>query len=97
MKRKLEFSPPTYEESVIAHKLMQTVKKEKERYRSISSTVIKNTMLMHLEDKNLSGKIFGGLIMRYCYELGWLCATKFLSNTMPVVCQIDEVQFFAPV
>jgi acyl-CoA hydrolase len=33
---------------------------------------------MHLEDKNLSGKIFGGLIMRYGYELGWLCARKFL-------------------
>lgn len=35
--------------------------------------------------------------MRYGYELGWLCATKFLSSSLPVVTQIDEVQFFAPV
>ena len=54
-------------------------------------------MLMHVEDKNLSGKIFGGLILRYAYEAGWLCASRFLEKVLPVVTEIDEVQFLAPV
>lgn len=46
-------------------------------------------MLMHIEDKNLSGKIFGGLILRISYELGWLCATKFLAKSLPVLSLVD--------
>jgi acyl-CoA hydrolase len=46
-------------------------------------------MLMHVEDKNLSGKIFGGLILRIGYELGWLCATKFIVNSLPTLSLVD--------
>lgn len=35
---------------------------------------------MHLQDKNLSGKIFGGYLMRLAYELGWLTALEFLAG-----------------
>jgi acyl-coenzyme A thioesterase 9 len=52
---------------------------------------------MHLEDKNLSGKVFGGHIMRLCYELGWLCASKFLKKSFPQITHVDDVQFYAPV
>ena len=31
------------------------------------------------------------------YELGWLCATKFLAKTLPTLSLVDEVQFLAPV
>ena len=40
---------------------------------------------MHVEDKNLSNKIFGGLILKYGYEIGWLCASRFLNHVLPVV------------
>lgn len=37
------------------------------------------------------------MILRIGYELGWLCAYKFLKNKAPVINQIDDVQFLAPV
>lgn len=29
---------------------------------------------MHYQDRNLHGKIFGGVLMREAFELGWLAA-----------------------
>jgi len=52
---------------------------------------------MHLQDKNLSGKIFGGFIIRLAYELGWLTAYKFLKGKYPRCTHIDDVQFLGPV
>ena len=52
---------------------------------------------MHLQDKNLSGKIFGGFILRLAYELGWLTAFKFLKGGYPKCTHIDDVQFLGPV
>lgn len=95
--RGLEISPPTYEESVVIHKLNQIIKVSPDSFVPISSTTLKNTMLMHIEDKNLSGKVFGGLILRMGYELGWLCASKFLKSGFPVVTHVDDVLFLAPV
>jgi acyl-coenzyme A thioesterase 9 len=95
--RGLEITPPTYEESVVIHKLNQIIKANPENFLPISSTTLKNTMLMHIEDKNLSGKVFGGLILRMGYELGWLCASKFLKSGFPVVTHVDDVLFLAPV
>lgn len=95
--RGLEISPPTYEESVVIHKLNQIIKVNPDSFVPISSTTLKNTMLMHIEDKNLSGKVFGGLILRMGYELGWLCASKFLKSGFPVVTHVDDVLFLAPV
>jgi acyl-coenzyme A thioesterase 9 len=96
-KRGLEIAPPTYEESVVIHRLMKKVKSGEERYTSIGSTRLQNNMLMHIEDKNLSGKIFGGHILRNCYEIGWLCAARYLPSSIPKAAEIDEVQFLAPV
>ena len=54
-------------------------------------------MIMHVEDKNLSHKVFGGLILRLCYELAWLCSAKFLSTSYPTITHVDDVQFLGPV
>lgn len=96
-KRGLEIAPPTYEESIVVYKLMKEIEGGASNYRTICSTTVHNTMLMHVEDKNLSGKIFGGLILRYGYEVAWLCASKHLSSALPVVSEVDEVQFLAPI
>jgi acyl-CoA hydrolase len=34
---------------------------------SMGQTGLKSTQLMHIQDKNLSGKIFGGFIMRLAF------------------------------
>lgn len=52
---------------------------------------------MHLQDKNLSGKIFGGTILRLAYELAWLTSFKFLKGKYPKCTFIDDVQFLGPV
>jgi acyl-coenzyme A thioesterase 9 len=87
----IEFHPPTYEESAVIHNLSQLVKgaSNKSNYISIASTCQRNTMLMHVEDKNLSGKVFGGFILRSAYELGWLCVYKFIKNASPVISHVD--------
>lgn len=43
----LEFSPPTYEESVVIHNL-RNLSKTSENVVSMSSTIMKNTTLMHM-------------------------------------------------
>lgn len=63
----------------------------------MKATIQRNTLLMHLQDKNLSGKIFGGYILRLAYELGWLTAFKFLKGVYPKCTHIDDVQFLGPV
>ena len=63
----------------------------------MKSTIQRNTLLMHLQDKNLSGKIFGGYILRLAYELGWLTVFRFLNGAYPKCTHIDDVQFLGPV
>lgn len=63
----------------------------------MSQTIQRNTLLMHLQDKNLSGKIFGGNILRLAYELAWVTAFKFLKGKFPKCTHIDDVQFLGPV
>jgi len=48
----------------------------------MESTRHQATMLMHLQNQNLHGKIFGGLIMKEAYELGWLCAHLHLNSAV---------------
>ena len=67
------------------------------KFISIDATQQKTTLLMHQEDRNLHGKIFGGYVLRLAYELAWVCAYKFLEGRIPIVTNIDDVQFLAPV
>jgi acyl-coenzyme A thioesterase 9 len=41
----------------------------------MDDTIQIKTILTHMQDKNLSGNIFGGFLMREAYELGWICAS----------------------
>lgn len=93
-------SPPTYEESCKVHETLMEIKKlkpDQTKPVTIESTLQKTTLLMHTEDKNLHGKIFGGYVLRLAFELGWLCVYKYLKGRIPTVTNIDDVQFLAPV
>jgi acyl-coenzyme A thioesterase 9 len=79
---------------------MMALKKDKiceSKSLPINSTQQKTTLLMHTEDKNLHGKIFGGYVLRLAFELAWVCIYKFLQGRIPIVTNIDDVQFLAPV
>ena len=79
---------------------MMALKREKgiqNGFVSIDSTQHKTTLLMHAEDKNLHGKIFGGYVLKLAYELAWVCVYKFLRGKIPVVTNVDDVQFLGPV
>ncbi len=63
----------------------------------MKKTELSKALLMHQQDRNLHGKIFGGFIMREATELGWLCAHLFMGGSLPELLYIDEIMFVSPV
>lgn len=45
----------------------------------------------------MHGNVFGGYLMRQAFELGWLCAVRFLDGRRPHIYHIDDVLFSRPV
>lgn len=43
----------------------------------MSQTERESTLLMHSQERNVHGKIFGGYLMRRAFEMGWLTAALF--------------------
>lgn len=60
---------PTQEESEYVHKFFmdQTFKEGKV---NITETKMEKDLLMHMQDRNLHGKIFGGFVLREAFEIG---------------------------
>jgi acyl-coenzyme A thioesterase 9 len=53
---------------------------------------------MHIQDKNLHGKVFGGHIMREAAELGWVTSYMYgKGQSPPEFMHIDDVLFLSPV
>lgn len=48
---------------------------------------------MHIEDKNMHGKVFGGYVMKEAVELGWTTAFLNGDGTYPFYVHIDDVAF----
>lgn len=66
--------------------------------KSMSSTKIEKTLIMHGQDRNVHGKIFGGYLTREAFELAWTCA--YLHGNMkalPNILNIDDINFWTPV
>lgn len=104
-KRKLNSSlslyktPPSAEESVELHSifLSNAHLKEGEDYFAFEKTTMHKNLLIHLQDRNLHGKAFGGMLMREAFETGWLTAYSFCKGKFPEIHHIDDVMFIAPV
>lgn len=56
-------------------------------------TMFQNTKFMHLQNRNLYGKIFGGYIMRAAFELAWVTAVCFLGEDNTVFLYVHDIQF----
>mgnify|MGYP002621178700 FL=1 len=69
-----------------------------QQYTPIPETHLEKSMLMHVQDKNLSGKVFGGFVMREAAELGWVTAFSYdCGKSYPEFVHIDDVLFLNPV
>ncbi len=93
--------PPSGSESQELHNfLMNNFKLEfstEKNFTFIDQTQIEKTLLMHLQDRNLHGKVFGGYIMREAFELAWLAAYNFGQGEFPEIYHVDDVAFMSPI
>ena len=55
-----------------------------------------STVLMHSQERNVHGKIFGGYLMRQAFEMGWLTAALFQKQQTQLL-RVDQVLFLKPV
>ncbi|KRX10446.1 hypothetical protein PPERSA_08748 [Pseudocohnilembus persalinus] len=97
----LEIKPPNSEEINYVHSFYLNKKSQDEKYsqniKNISETSLKKNLLMHMQDRNLHGKIFGGFLMREAFEIGWLCAYQHTQGKYPEIYHIDDFQFISAV
>ena len=92
-------TPPSAEESIELHSMfMKNVQlNEGVDYVALEKTIMHKNLLIHLQDRNLHGKAFGGMLMREAFETGWLTAFSFCKGKYPEIHHIDDVMFIAPV
>ncbi|CAK72580.1 unnamed protein product (macronuclear) [Paramecium tetraurelia] len=92
--RSLDRKAPSQEEINELHKFFMNPPSD----ITIDETQIEKTLLMHIQDRNLHGKVFGGFVMREAFELGWLNAYLHVKGQgFPQIIHIDDIQFLAPV
>ncbi len=92
--------PPTQEESLRLHSIFMNMKeklKQNVDYFLMKETKKSKSILMHIQDRNLHGKIFGGYLMRESIELAWLVAYKYAKFDHPEFEAIDDFTFHEPV
>mmetsp|Transcript_12799 Transcript_12799/g.28415 ORF Transcript_12799/g.28415 Transcript_12799/m.28415 type:complete len:183 (+) Transcript_12799:2-550(+) len=64
--------------------------------KSMASTVFKSSQLMHLQNRNVHGKIFGGYIMKKSFELAYVAACLFCREEYIHFLFVDDIQFVKP-
>lgn len=62
----------------------------------ICETVVSNTQVMHSQERNLHGKIFGGFLIREMIELGVVAGCKYAQDTV-VIEDLTNIYFKKPV
>ena len=92
-------TPPSAEESVELHSMFMKNAHiiEGIDYIALEKTIMHENLLIHLQDRNIHGKAFGGMLMREAFETGWLTAFSFCKGKYPEIHHIDDVMFIAPV
>jgi acyl-coenzyme A thioesterase 9 len=66
---------------------------QKSQYKWMKNTQFKNTVLMHMQERNVHGKIFGGYLMKVAYELAWSTAVTFFGVPAVTFAAVDDIQF----
>ena len=83
MQKSYERRPPEEKDIAILHDFFLKHKSTYSRQNgcTIESTAIKNTILMHLQERNVHCKIFGGFLMREMLETAWIAGNRFLDGS----------------
>ena len=76
---------PNKQESVMIHEMFKKVKFNKDALVTVSDTVLKHNTLMHKQEKNSHGKVFGGFLMNRATEAAFLNARRFSEEDSPKV------------
>lgn len=105
-KRSLLLMAPNENERFLIHKLfLETIDPKAVSFKVrikpencvwLSSTMLKNLIICHPEERNMYNKIFGGFLMRQAYELGWANSFMF-SQERCQLNQVDSIIFRKPV
>ncbi|KAL1406182.1 hypothetical protein Q8F55_007870 [Vanrija albida] len=97
----LDKKPPSKEEAAEVHTLMMEVAKNNkelngEKIVQMRDTEIESVQLMFPQDRNLHGKVFGGILMRMAFELCFTNAAIFAHEPMHFL-SLDQITFRLPV
>ena len=98
----LDKVPPSSEEAKELHELMLAVGDNKmttidgQEVVQMKDTEMESVQLMFPQDRNLHGKVFGGILMRLAFELCFTNAALFASEPMRFL-SLDEITFRLPV
>jgi acyl-coenzyme A thioesterase 9 len=77
--------------------LSKLTPKSNTEVKTILDTKIEKNLLMHSQNININGHVFGGYIMREAMELGYVCAYMHSNKQNPQVVSVDSVAFHKPV
>lgn len=55
----------------------------------MADTLKKTQILMHGQDRNRHGKMFGGYLMREAFEISWITACLQSPNKMLALLRVD--------
>lgn len=55
----------------------------------MEDTVVTATMVMHQQDRNIHGKVFGGLLMRNAFEVAYIAVRQFSQIEDPAFLSCD--------
>lgn len=90
--------PPNTKESELIYNLFKKQKYEKDHgLKTLSETEINHNTLMHAQEKNSYGKVFGGFLMNRATEAAMLNARRFSEELNPRISHIDTIKFIKPV
>nr|XP_019049001.1 thioesterase [Kwoniella bestiolae CBS 10118]OCF27931.1 thioesterase [Kwoniella bestiolae CBS 10118] len=96
----LDKVPPSSAEAEELHKLMLQVSTKEEvdgeQVVPMQDTEIQTVQLMFPQDRNLHGKVFGGILMRLAFELCFTNAALFSQAPMRFLA-LDQITFRLPV
>ena len=91
-------SPPSEQESLELHEIF--IRNEENLRKNINIKYISDThktksLLMHNQDRNIHGKIFGGYLMKESIEFAWLLAYSYTNGDFPEFEAIDDFNFLS--
>ena len=99
--RDLHKITPTFNESKSYHEYLQKLAKiqatEPEKVIKMADTEQQTQLLMHGQDRNRHGKMFGGYLMKEAFDISFITTCFQNPNGFAELLRVDQVLFLKPV